>query len=186
MYWLILTFQSPIRAFWTYLLLKYRFGELVCIVSISGCLQKIPNLVAIVLTLGCFRRTCSAQISAKPLIPSIPWGSSSAWNHICRLTVFGFVGTPMMRCLTVKEVWLCYVTAEINNVTRRRRQYQFCCVDKALWNLHWLFFLVDLFLWDIITFVSHISPGGSGIESVVNMTNYVLCFVFVSFLEKNM
>lgn len=87
----IWTFGSQIwpKPFWMYLPFKYRVGELVCVVSITICLQKIPDSVAILLTLGCFRWTCSAQISAKPLILSIPWGSSLAWNHICRRTLFG-------------------------------------------------------------------------------------------------
>lgn len=84
--------------FWMYLPCKYRFGELFCIMSISDCLQKIPDSVAIVLTLGWFRWTCSAQISAKPLILSIPWGNSSAWNHICRRTVFGINMSEFLCC----------------------------------------------------------------------------------------
>lgn len=66
------------------------------------------------LTLGCFGWTCSAQISVKPLIPSIPWGSSSAWNHICRLTVFGINILAFPFCLAQlwSEVQRCYVTAE--------------------------------------------------------------------------
>lgn len=78
--------------------------------SLSDC-WKIPDSVAIVLTLGCFRWICRAQISAKPLIPSIPRGSSSAWNHICRLGI-NIVASLCCDAATVKEPHHCYATGK--------------------------------------------------------------------------